>query len=210
MKIAVFGSTGGTGREVVKQALEQGYEVTAFVRSTPDFAQHERLRIVKGDVVTGQGVEVAVAGQDAVVIVLGASRTTKQPVVSEGTRTIVTAMQKLGVKRLVCQAAMQGDYRGIGRPSVISLAVGQIMNWMLKDTFADKRRQEEIVRASSLDWTIVQPPKLTNGPKTGVYQAAEKVMLPMMPSISRADVADFIVKQLVDKRMIGKVAALTY
>ena len=158
MKLLVFGSTGGTGRELVKQALDQGHSVTAYARdpSKIEDLQHPSLKVVSGDVLDPATVESAVAGQEAIFSTVGAGarRTTLR---EEGTRNIVEAMQSTGVKRLICQSSL-----GVGdsRANLPFFTKYIIVAVFLRHAFADHERQEAVVRQSSLDWTIVRPPHL--------------------------------------------------
>lgn len=209
MKIVIFGAAGGTGRDVVEQALEQGHEVTAFDRHPSALTiKHPKLTLVQGDIFNAEQVEAAVVGQDAVVCMLGVGPQVTQPVCSMGTKNIIEAMQKHGVKLFICQsafavAALDGEWREVP--------------WMLpilpffpkvKAMFADKIRQEQFVRQSDLDWVIVRPAQLTNGPKTGRYRVGEPLFIGPNAKISRADVADFILNQLGDKTYYHHVPRL--
>ena len=236
MKLLIFGATGGTGRQLVEQALAQGHLVTAFVRNPSKLGiAHQNLRVVQGDVLRYDTVEPAVCGQDAVLSALGVRppvltfivitilcrivvrllalhaaaawlvslgvpllallflfrRNTK---LSDGTRNIVRAMQQQGVKRFVCQSSLGvGDTRG---------RLGFLYNILviplfLRNLFADKAVQESIVRESALEWIIVRPTALTNGPRKGVYRAGSEIGHWFFPTkISRADTADFMLKQV--------------
>ena len=113
MKLLIFGSTGGTGRELLKQALEQGYRVTAYARNPAkiDDIKHTSLQVIRGDVLDPASVESAVAGQEAVLSTIGAGAG-RTGLRADGTRNIVEAMEKIGVRRLVCQSSLGvGDSR---------------------------------------------------------------------------------------------------
>ena len=167
MNLLVFGSTGGTGRELLRQALDQGHTVAAFARDPAKIAdlEHANLRMVRGDVLDPAGVESAMAGQDAVLSTIGAGaeRTTLR---EDGTRNIVEAMERTGVKRLICQSSL-----GVGdsRANLPLFTKYIVVSLFLRHAFADHERQEAVVRQSALDWTIVRPPYLTDGPRTGAY-----------------------------------------
>ena len=209
MKLLVFGATGGTGRELVKQALDAGHLVSAYVRDPAKITnlQHERLRVDNGDVLNSAAVKSAVARQDAILSTIGAGagRTTVR---EEGTRNIVESMQETGVKRLVSLSSL-----GVGdsRSNLGFFTKYIIVAIFLRHAFADHERQEAVVRQSSLDWTIVRPPQLRDGPRTGVYRHG-------FPStdrrikgwISRADVADFMLSQLDDDRYLRKTPGVSY
>ena len=209
MKLLIFGSTGGTGRELLQQALEQGHSVTAFVRDPAklDDIKHTNLQVVRGDVLDPAVVESAVAGQEAVLSTIGtgAKRTTLREV---GTRHIVEAMEKTGVKRLVCQSSL-----GVGdsRANLPFFTKYIIVAVFLRHAFADHERQEVVVTQSSLDWIIVRPPHLTNGTRTGVYRHGFSTTDTRLKlKISRADVADFMLKQLTDDTYLHQTPGVSY
>jgi putative NADH-flavin reductase len=209
MKLIIFGSTGGTGRELVKQALEQNHDVTAFARtpSKLDDLKHERLNIIQGDVLDAGQVEEAVSGHDAVLSAIGGGPKQKT-IRQDGTRHIIGAMEKSGVRRLISESSYGvGDSRE-ALPFITRLI---LVHLFLKNAFADHEKQEEIIRQSDLDWTIVRPVYLTNGPHTGVYQHgfANKDRK-ITGKISRADVADFMLKQVKDDTYLKATPGLSY
>ena len=210
MRSIVFGSTGGTGRRIVTQALEQGHHVTAFARSPEKLnIAHENLQMLQGDVLDYPSVEQAIAGQDVVLCALGLSAILdKSQLRANGTKNIIRAMEKNGVTRLICQSS-----NGVGDTSktLPFLMKYIIAPFMLRRVFADHESQEELIKASRLDWTIVRPTSLTNGEKTGAYQ--QGLTLDNRTAafkISRADVADFMLKQLVDNRYLHKTPSISY
>lgn len=199
MKIIVFGATGGTGRHVVRQALEQGFDVTAFVRNPAKMdVSHERLRIVQGDALDREAVSAAIAGHDAVVSCLGSSRGLKPSTeLQEMTRSIVGGMREHGVGRIVytASAGIHGEIPGLS---------GKLVMYLLRHVLADHRAAVEHIRQSGLTWTIVRPLGLTDRPLTGMYREAEDGVPPKSMSIPRADVAHFILKALRDPRYHNK------
>lgn len=212
MKIIIFGAAGGTGRALVEQALAQGYTVTGFDRN-PDALklQHPNLTMLKGDIFDPAGVEQAVAGQDVVFCVLGVRPGVTIPVCSTGTKNIIAAMQKQGVKRLMVQsafavAALDGEWREV--PWIVPL-VSPLFS-KVRAMFMDHMRQEEFVRQSNLDWIIVRPSRLTGTPKTGTYKVGEKLFIGPNAHIARADVADFMLKQVENDTYIHKTPRLKY
>jgi putative NADH-flavin reductase len=209
MKLLIFGSTGGTGRELVKQALEQGHSVTAYARNLTklDEIQHASLQVVRGDVLDPAGVESAVAGKEAVLSTIGAGagRTSLR---EEGTRNIVKAMEKAGVERFICQSSL-----GVGdsRANLRIFTKYIIVTIFLRHAFADHERQEAVVKQSSLAWTIVRPPHLRNGPRTGAYRHGFPTTdTRIKGNISRADVADFMLKQLADDTYVHRTPGVSY
>lgn len=209
MKLIVFGSTGGTGREIVKQALDQGHHVTAYARSASkvEDLQHPKLELVIGDVLDLFSVEKAIEGKDAVFITIGAAAS-RSNIREAGTRNIVNAMQKRGVRRLVCQSSL-----GIGdsRANLSFFTKHIVVDIFLRHAFADHERQEEVVENCSLDWVIVRPPHLKDGPRTGNYHFGFATTDRQIKGwISRADVADFMLKQISDDSCLHKFPGVSY
>jgi len=209
MKLLVFGSTGGTGRDLVKQALAEDHEVTAYARNPAKLGDvtHPRLQVVRGDVLDPAAVEKAVPGHDAVLcaIGVGAGRTTLR---EDGTRNIIRAMEKAGVRRLICQSSM-----GVGdsRANLGFLTKYVIVPVFLRHAFADHERQEAVVKESALDWTIVRPPHLKDGPHTGTYRHGFPTTdTGIQGNISRADVADFMLKQLTSDTYLHQTPGVSY
>jgi putative NADH-flavin reductase len=209
MNVVVCGATGSIGREVVDQALDQGHAVTAVARDLSRLTMdHPRLTLAPADVTDSVAVEKVIAGHDAVICVLGSGKKVTGTVRSEGTRTIIQAMQKLGVRRLICQSTLgAGDSWGN-----LDFYWKYIMfGFLLRQVFADHERQEALVRNSSLDWTIVRPGAFVDGPRTGHYRhnfsAADRTI---SLRISRADVADFILRQLSDQSSLHQAPGLSY
>lgn len=207
MKLIIFGATGSIGRNVVEQALKQGHQVTAFVRDASKLEIKDRnLLIAVGDVLDPDSVERAVEGQDVVLCSIGAGR--KGGVRSEGTRNIIHAMEKTGVRRLICQSTL-----GVGdsRSNLTIFWKYFMFGLFLRDAYEDHVRQERYVRQSRLDWTIVRPGAFTDGEHTGQYRhgfsGTDKTT---KLKISRSDVADFMLKQLLDNTYLHKTPSLTY
>jgi putative NADH-flavin reductase len=198
MKIIVFGATGKTGRQVVQQALDAGHDVTAFVRDPARLQLDDpRLRVAAGQVTVGQAaVTAAVDGHDAVISALGSSQTLRgmrsPMIMSQATPVIIQAMTETGVDRLVFLSSLGVGDSYAQAPPVLKL----IYKLFLGPVYADKAAGERLLRDSSLNWTLVYPVLLTNGPHTGSYRSGESLELTGMPRISRADVADFMVSQL--------------
>ena len=207
MKLLIFGSTGSIGRHLVEQALAQGHTVTAFTRDPAKLEiNHANLRVAQGDVMDFASVERAVQGQDRVLCSIGAGR--KGTIRSEGTRNIVQAMENAGVRRLVCQSTLGvGDSRGN-----LNFFWKYIMfGFFLRQVYADHVSQENYVKQSHLDWTIVRPAGFTDGDRSGQYRhgfpGTDKTT---KLKISRADVADFMLKQLTDDTYLHKTPGLSY
>jgi putative NADH-flavin reductase len=217
MYIVIFGATGATGRCLVEQALDQGYDVTAFARNPASVTtQHARLSVVKGDVFHPATVQEAVANQEAVLCTIGGhdrlrvalSGHHREPgLCAIGTRNILEAMKTFGVSRLICLSAWGiGDSKG--RVPVIFRNI--IFPLLMKEEYEEKEAQEQLIRQSTLDWTIVRPSRLTKGPRTGNYRMKSSLEFSLQSSISRADVADCMLKQLTDRTFQQKCLELSY
>lgn len=202
MKLLVIGATGGTGREIVRQALDQGHEVCAFARNPASVnIRHERLKVSQGDVLDAASVEKAVKGQDAVLSALGHNRFFfPSSILSKGTANIIEAMKKHGVRRLICETSLGiSDARGKLGLYYTLFVIPVITFWY----FRDKVKQERLIKESGLDWTIVRPGQLTNGKQRGKYRHGPDVGHYILTlTISRADVADFMIKQVTDKKYL--------
>ena len=210
MNLLIVGATGGTGRALVEQALAQGHSVTAFARKPRKVrTTHERLTIMEGNVLDYASLDRAVKGKDAVVSALGHKRwLIKTTILSEGTRNIMAAMEKQGVKLFICESSL-GVGDSWGRLGLFYTLF--IIPFIIFFYFRDKARQEQFIKESSLDWVIVRPGQLTNGRKRGVYRHGQDVGSYIFGArISRADVADFMLEQLTDNSYIQKSVSVAY
>ena len=209
MKLVIFGATGTVGCQVVQQALEQGHTVKAFVRNLTKLnTQHSNLSFAQGDVMDASAVEQAIQGQDAVICVLGSGNKLKSTIRSEGTQQIIRAMEKVGVRRLICQSTLG---TGDSWSNLDFYWMYVMFGFILRQVFADHERQEALVRNSNLDWTIIRPSAFTDGPRTGRYRHSfPSTDRNITLQISRADVADFILKQLSDQSSLHQAPSLSY
>jgi putative NADH-flavin reductase len=192
MKIALFGATGGTGRQIIRQACDAGHEVTAVVRDPARLTQsHPHLTVLRADVMDPAAIGPAISGRDAVVSALG-SRDGRVPttICTDSATSITQAMHTEGVQRLVVVSA--GTLTTDGDKPLTRLILKPVLGTVFKHTIADKRRMEDLIRASGLEWTIVRPPRLTNGPRTGAYRSAINRNVRGATRVSRADLADCI------------------
>lgn len=211
--ILLVGATGATGQAIAKQALAAGIAVRALVRK-PDqlpvsFAQNIRnVEVVKGDVTDLTSLVHAMQGVDAVVSSLGTPLILKEVrLLSEGTTNLLKAIEQTKVKRFLCITGMgAGDSVGHGGffydRIILPLLLGRI--------YADKNRQEALIRASHLDWVIVRPAFLTNTPSTERYREISQFKNETMGKMSRSDVAYFMVKELQTQRYHQQSVNLTY
>jgi putative NADH-flavin reductase len=204
-KVLIIGASRGIGLETVKTALLAGHNVSALARSAASIPiQNPALEKVPGDALDSSTIRSALKGVDVVVQALGVDiaprsifeRTT---LFSQSTRILVDAMKIAGVKRLIAVTGLgAGDSRGHG--GIIYDSV--IFPLLLKRVYDDKDVQEWIIGSSGLDWTIVRPGLLTNRPATGRYRILTEAEDWTFGLIGRADVADFIVRQIDDRKLI--------
>ena len=208
-RVLVLGATGGTGRQVVSQAVQQGYEVTALVRSPERLdTTVERLRVVSGSVTEdGQALSAAVRGQDAVISVLGVGNSLKSSgLIARSVPAIVRAMESQGVRRLIFTSAY-----GVGTTRRdVPLLPRILMRLLFRDLYSDKEAGEDELRRSNLDWTLVYPVTLTDGPRSGRYRVGERLALRGFPTVSRAEVADFLLTQIEDRTYLRKGVLISY
>jgi uncharacterized protein YbjT (DUF2867 family) len=197
-RILVIGASRGIGLQVVRRALGSGFAVRAFARSAdriPGSAPNLERRV--GSATDPDDVAAALAGVDAVIMTLGVRfgpETMLGPIrlFSTATRTIVPAMERAGVRRLICVTGFgAGDSR-----RAINCVESIPFRLLLGRAYADKDIQERIIQDSRLAWTIVRPVLLINGPRTGLYEALADPLEWRNGVISRADVADFLVRQV--------------
>lgn len=209
-KILIVGGTGGTGRELITDALARGYAVTALVRDPARLkVEHPRLTVLLGDVLDPPSVEVAMQGQEAVVSALGHKRFFYPThILSQGTQNILQAMEANGVQRFVCETSL-----GIGDSawrmglyySLFTIPV------ILPFYFWDKVRQERIIAESNVAWVVVRPGVLTNAKKRGRVRHGRRVGgFFWTPRIARADVADFMLNQLESDIYLGSAPGVVW
>jgi putative NADH-flavin reductase len=201
MNIAVIGSTGRTGRRVLEEGLRRGHVLTAFTRRPETLSPVEGLRaIVHGDGRNLEDVRRAVRGQEAVISIVAPEGRGPTSVVSDAARVLLAAMREAGVRRVVCVSvyALQGR-----RPWILI----NLVRWILRKPYADFARMERLLGESGLDWTIVRPPRLTDGPATGLVrsESGREDFAHGPYSISRADLAVVLLDLAADSTRVGEV-----
>jgi len=209
VNIIVFGATGSIGALTVLKLLENGHSVTAFARHPhASKREHHDLIRVAGDVTNTDDVCLAIAGSEAVIITLGSGNTLSGRVRSEGTKQIIDAMERYGVKRLVCQTTL-----GAGDSwSNLNFFWKRIMfGVLLRPVFEDHERQEQLVKASNLDWTIVRPSAFTNATPTGALKVdISPNQRGLALKISRTEVAEFLITSITESRLLHRVVGISY
>ncbi|WP_068425152.1 NAD(P)-dependent oxidoreductase [Janibacter terrae] len=205
MRITVFGATGSVGRLVVDRALDAGHDVTAFTRDRARVHRtHDRLTVVEGDVTDPGPCLPAVRGADAVVITLGNGA--KGVVREAGTGAVVRAMAEAGVRRLVCQSSI-----GVGTSRAnLNFFWRRIMfGGLLRRAYADHVRQEEVVTASDLDWTIVRPSAFSDDPVPGVRHGFGPDATGLQLKVGRDDIAAFLLAEAEHGRSLRQQVSLS-
>lgn len=209
MKILVLGATGATGRLIVGEAIAKGYEVVALVRSREKALDLKGVELIEGDARDPVALTRATAGCDAVISSLGTAMSPFREVtlLSTATRALVDVMAKQNVRRLVCITGLgAGDSRGHGGFFFDRV----FLPLMLRKVYEDKNRQEDAIRASKLDWTIVRPTVLNDKPARGHAKALTDLSGVHGGTIARADVAEFVVQQLATDTWLRKAPLITW
>lgn len=208
MRLAIFGGTGGTGRELVSQALTRGHELTVLARDASQATLPREVRIVQGDARNAQDVEAVIAGSEAVISTLGASLPrsydSANDIGSQAVPLILSSMEKSGVRRLIVVSAF-----GAGESlEQISPAFRVVMATALSGIYRDKNAMEPLVTRSSVDWTIVRPTNLRNGaPRHPAQVETKKVGVSSWTS--RSSVAKFLLDQLETDAHVRQAVVIT-
>ncbi|MFD5859271.1 NAD(P)-dependent oxidoreductase [Streptomyces chartreusis] len=210
MKLTVFGATGGTGKEIVRQALDAGHEVTAVVRDPARFpVTGDRLEVFRADLTDPQALRPAVAGRDAVLSGLGARSRKDAGIAARLTRTVLGALEAEGVRRLVVVSAAPVGPEAEGDGFVDRAARG-IVSTILKDIYADLREMESELARSSTEWTSVRPPRLQDKPLTGSYRRVVGGFPVRGRFLGRADVAHAMLAAVGDPATVKQGVGVAY
>lgn len=197
MKILLFGASGKTGREILRKAHDRGHEITAFVRDPKKLVGLAATHIIQGDISDVAAVSRAVTGHAAVLSTLGAANPMRPyPAFRMGVENLVQAMESADVRRLVYLSflGVRSGHENLG------FFLNHVASRLLRCAIADHVANEARIRASRLAWTIIHAAKLTNGPATEAYRTGEQLAITsIIPSVSRADVADFMLRQVVEE-----------
>lgn len=204
MRLFVLGASGGTGRQLVDQALESGDEATAFVRSPEKLgATRAGFTVHRGDPRNSAELAGALPGHDAVLSALGPPGPGPTTILRDCARSTVAAMQTAGIRRLlVVSAAVLFEDAG--------LVAALLRRTLLRNIAADSAEMEQVIMASGLDWTIVRPPRLTNGPLTKHYLVADDRMPRGRRRVSRADVAHFLLSELHQAAHVRRIVGMAH
>jgi len=209
MKITVFGSSGNVGKLLVDQALAEGYDVIAYARNPSKLTmKHDHLTIVHGELSDEAMIDRAITGADAVISVMGPSGKSKGTPITHGMKYIIAAMNNHGVRRLIALSTASSkdpnDKLGIKLKAMITL-----VKTTSPDAYADIVGWSDVIRASNLDWTLVRVLLLNDKPKTGNVKTGYPGRNELGTPISRADLADFMLKQVKDTKYIRQAPIIT-
>ena len=201
--IAVFGASGRTGIELINQAIKNEFSVRAFCRDKSSITlSHEKINIIQGDVLKLNDVKPSVEKVDCVIVALATNPPYKDVFCYEGTKNIIKSMYDCNVKRLICiTGAMIGDY-----PEILSgfmKKLKQRFNKKYPLIALDRLKQEMVVKASGLEWTLIKPPRLTNG-SLSKFSRQESMNITGLSSISRKTIASLIIDIIDDKSSFQK------
>jgi uncharacterized protein YbjT (DUF2867 family) len=209
MKVLILGATGGTGREIVREARAQGHQAVALVRSKTKAGDIAGAELVEGDARDERALARALEGCSGVISALGTAMSPFREVtlLSVATRALVTAMEAQNVRRLVCITGLgAGDSRGHGGVLFDTL----IFPLLLRKVYDDKNRQEDAVRGSKLDWVLVRPVVLNDKPARGAVRALTDLSAIHGGTVARGDVAKFVVQQLTDDTWLRRAPLITW
>jgi putative NADH-flavin reductase len=207
MKIIVLGATGGTGLEIIRQSVEQGHSVTALVRSPERLRPfQDRITVRRGDLLSCADLQLAIEGHDAVLSAFGPRVPVKQDeahLLEQFAVALTKAMLHASVRRVVVES-VAFLFKDSLVPPVYLLG-----RFLFPRTVADASAMEQVFAESELDWTMVRPPELSDKPYTGRYRVLESHLPRFGFKISRADVADFMIRIAANRSTIRKVIGLS-
>ncbi|GAB3209618.1 NAD(P)-dependent oxidoreductase [Marinactinospora thermotolerans] len=207
MKLLILGATGHTGKHVVERALEHGDTVTVLARRPERLAPLAgRVTVVAGDATSADDLAKAMADQDAVISTIGRGTSIRaNDLFTRAASAVDAVAKKTGVSRLVWMSSY-----GVGATYESAAPLQKAMyKTFLRDIYANKALSEKTIRASGLDWTIVYPTALTNGPAKGAYRVGDHIEMKGVPRISRADVGHFMHDAVHDPAWIHREVIIT-
>ena len=209
MKIAIIGASRGIGYQLLKLAVEERHEVTALLRN-PDKLQiaYDNLHVIKGDILDPASVAAVTDDQGGICVCIGIPPSMKSvEVFSKGIENVLASINDNPEQKLIVITGIgAGESKGHG-----GFLYDRVFNpLLLKEIYRDKDREEALIKESHANWLIVRPGFLTNGPRTGKYRVIDNLTGVTAGKISRADVADFMLKQLMEPTHFGKTPLLTY
>lgn len=209
-QISLFGASGQTGQQFLELALAQGYPVKALVRDPAKITQqHPNLTVLTGDVLNAADVEKSVAGTEIVVSLFGHVKGSPEWLQTNGTKNIVAAMKKQQVSRIISLSGGGLPFPAKDQPKLADKLIRTIMKIAVPKILNDAIQHAEVLQNSNLNWTIVRGPRLTNDAKTGKYRVGW-VGVNASTKISRADLADFILRLVEDEQFTHQMPFVSY
>lgn len=209
MKLAIFGATGGTGKQLVSQALTEGNIVIAYIHNPSKLEiKHECLTIIEGELTDKTAIERVVSKVDAVISVLGPRGDSSSKPITQGMQNVILAMEKQNVRRLIISSTLSvSDPEDL--PDYKSRFLINLVKLINRSAYDEIISVGKVVRSSNLDWTIIRLSLLNNNPKSGKVKVGYLGRKEVGLKISRADIADFMLKQVQDKKYIRKAPAIS-
>ena len=210
MHLSVFGATGATGRLLVQQALDRGHHITALARNPAKLGiEHARLTVVGAELSNQDAIDEALRGSDAVLSLLGPRDKARDRPLTCGTERILAGMRRYGVRRCISGVSTAAARDPLDRVDVrLELLLGCI-RFLFRDVYVDAMWAAELLRASALDWTLVRVPMLTNGPRTSSVNVGYLGHGVLGPRLSRANLADFMLRQLDDEDFVRRAPVVS-
>lgn len=209
-KIALFGGSGQTGQQFLEQALQAGYSVKALARTPSKIPQNNpNLEVIQGDVLNPADVAATIADTDLVVSLFGHVKGSPAGLQTQGTEYILAAMQKFGVPRIISLSGGGLPYPEQDQPKFMDKMIRTIMKIAVPKILNDAIDHAAVLRSSDQHWVIARAPRLTNGPKKGEYRVGW-VGVNASTSISRADLADFLLRLVEDRQYDGQMPFVSY
>jgi uncharacterized protein YbjT (DUF2867 family) len=205
LRILVVGATGALGRDIVSQALERGHETAALVRDRGRAPFAPAVEVVQGDVLERSSLTRALGGREAVICALGTPSPRRGgSLLGDGTRNLIDAMSQEGVRRLVCVTLL-----GLGSSRAnTSLFYREVILRVLAPMIPDKERQEEVVRASGLEWVLVRPPRFVAGKPGHDLRVMHEGERGRIGRVVRADLARFLLDCAASDTYVGEAMAV--
>jgi len=209
MKLAIFGATGETGKQLVRQALEKGNEVTAYIRNPSKLnIEHECLTVIHGKLNEKTKIESAISGVDAVLSVLGPRGGSKSKPITQGMQNIILSMEKHNIRRLIISSTLSlSDPEDL--PDFKARVLVNLVKLIIRSAYEEIINVGKVVQDSKLDWTIIRLSLLNNNPKSGKVKVGYLGKKEVGLKISRADIADFMLKQVQDTTYIRKAPVIS-
>lgn len=209
-KIFIFGASGLTGIQVVREAYNAGYEVTVIVNDPENYVfNNTQIKIIEGDAFHPETFEDALNGKDVVISCLGLNHQTTDALYSKGIKNIINAMKKAGMKRLICISLQEIEFAKGTSASIIKNLLN-LFQYMFQRCNPDILMLESIMLESNLNWTLIHPQNLLNGLKTGCYRTSINVKLTNPTSLTRRDLADFIIYYMDDEKFFQSKVEISY